>query len=75
MQQNPKYSSQRLAGHEHIPLYPKGFVAVRILQLVLGVVLLGLTAFLLAVTIPYPGDELMIFTVGPSSVSPAHRIC
>ncbi|KAM7209359.1 hypothetical protein V8F20_000409 [Naviculisporaceae sp. PSN 640] len=35
----------RAPGREHIPLFPKGFIAVRILQLIFGVIVLGLGAF------------------------------
>ncbi|KAK3330178.1 hypothetical protein B0H66DRAFT_597724 [Apodospora peruviana] len=45
METTSKYSTVRPAGREHIPLYPKGFVAVRILQLVFSVIILGLAAF------------------------------
>ncbi|KAI1175573.1 hypothetical protein F4777DRAFT_322790 [Nemania sp. FL0916] len=55
------YVTERPAGREHIPLYPKGFVAVRILQLVLGIICLGLTAYAVAV-LPISGAGLMLFT-------------
>ncbi|KAI1128686.1 hypothetical protein F5Y10DRAFT_169010 [Nemania abortiva] len=55
------YITDRPAGKEHIPLYTKGFVAVRILQLVLGIICLGLTAYTVAV-FPITGAALMLFT-------------
>ncbi|KAI0547156.1 hypothetical protein F4679DRAFT_555474 [Xylaria curta] len=55
------YVSERAAGREHIPIYPKGFVAVRIIQLVLGIICLGLTAFTVSVA-PLVGAILMLFT-------------
>ncbi|GAP85341.1 putative integral membrane protein [Rosellinia necatrix] len=55
------YVTDRPAGREHIPLYPKGFVAVRILQLVIGIVCLGLTAYAVAI-FPITGAALMLFT-------------
>ncbi|TGJ85269.1 hypothetical protein E0Z10_g3516 [Xylaria hypoxylon] len=55
------YVSERVAGREHIPLYPKAFVAVRILQLVLGIICLGLTGYLTAVA-PIGGAVLTLFT-------------
>ncbi|KAI1198509.1 hypothetical protein F5X97DRAFT_299349 [Nemania serpens] len=55
------YITERPAGREHIPLYPKGFVAVRIIQLVLGIICLGLTAYTVAV-LPITGAALMLFT-------------
>ncbi|KAI0014885.1 hypothetical protein F4780DRAFT_766481 [Xylariomycetidae sp. FL0641] len=56
-----KYSNQRPAGREHIPLYPKGFVAIRIIQLVIAVICLGLCGYGVAV-IPFDGVALMLFT-------------
>ncbi|KAI1182143.1 hypothetical protein F5B17DRAFT_213348 [Nemania serpens] len=55
------YITERPAGREHIPLYPKGFVAVRIIQLVLGIICLGLTAYIVAI-LPIVGGVLMLFT-------------
>ncbi|KAJ8133047.1 hypothetical protein O1611_g572 [Lasiodiplodia mahajangana] len=55
------YITERPAGKEHIPLYTKGFVAVRIIQLVLGIICLGLTAYTVAV-LPITGAALMLFT-------------
>ncbi|KAK3694781.1 hypothetical protein B0T22DRAFT_81587 [Podospora appendiculata] len=40
-----KYSAVRPAGREHIPIYPNGFIALRIVQLVFSVIVLGLAAF------------------------------
>ncbi|KAI8623995.1 hypothetical protein F5Y19DRAFT_342545 [Xylariaceae sp. FL1651] len=55
------YPTERPAGKEHIVLYPSGFIATRIIQLVLGIVCLGLTAFAVAV-LPITGAALMLFT-------------
>ncbi|KAI1119269.1 hypothetical protein F5Y14DRAFT_397208 [Nemania sp. NC0429] len=55
------YITERPAGREHIPLYPKGFIAVRYIQLVLGIICLGLTAYAVAV-LPLVGAVLMLFT-------------
>lgn len=52
----------RPAGREHIPLYPKGFIAIRIVQLVIAVIILGLDAYVLS-EILTTGAELSIFTV------------
>lgn len=60
------YITERPAGREHIPLYPKGFVAVRIIQLVLGIICLGLTAYIVAI-LPIVGGVLMLFTVRPKA--------
>ncbi|KAK4216547.1 hypothetical protein QBC37DRAFT_86991 [Rhypophila decipiens] len=40
-----QHSAVRAPGREHIPLSPKGFIVIRILQLVFGVIILGLGAF------------------------------
>ncbi|RYP54520.1 hypothetical protein DL768_000722 [Monosporascus sp. mg162] len=44
MEQPKTYSNQRPAGKEHIPLYPRGFVAIRIVQLVIGLAIATLIA-------------------------------
>jgi len=55
------YVTERPAGREHIPIYPKGFIAVRILQLVIGIICLGLTAYAVAI-ISFSSAALMLFT-------------
>ncbi|KAF3017897.1 hypothetical protein E8E14_013212 [Neopestalotiopsis sp. 37M] len=40
-----QYSNQRKPGREHWPLYPKGFIGLRIVQLVLAILDLGLSAY------------------------------
>lgn len=57
-----KYSPIRPMGREHIPIYPKGFIALRITQLVLALITLGLCAFG-AHLLPLTGAALMLFTV------------
>jgi hypothetical protein len=54
-------SAERLPGREHIPIYPTGFVTVRILQLIIAIICLGLTAYTVAV-LPISGAALMLFT-------------
>ncbi|RYP80449.1 hypothetical protein DL769_002476 [Monosporascus sp. CRB-8-3] len=61
MEQPKTYSNQRPVGKEHIPLYPRGFVAARIIQLIIGLVCLGLCAFGVTV-LAFAGDSLMLFT-------------
>ncbi|OTA68324.1 hypothetical protein K449DRAFT_429165 [Hypoxylon sp. EC38] len=56
-----KYSNQRAPGKEHIPLYPKGFAAIRIIQLLISIICLGLCAFGIAYLV-FAGDALMLFT-------------
>lgn len=56
------YSTGRPAGREHVPVYPKGFIAIRIVQLVVAIIVLGLDAYTLSV-IETSGNELNIFTV------------
>ncbi|OIW23986.1 hypothetical protein CONLIGDRAFT_120551 [Coniochaeta ligniaria NRRL 30616] len=43
--ENSKYSTARIAGREHIPLYPNNFIALRIVQLVVAVIVIGLAAY------------------------------
>ncbi|KAI0007202.1 hypothetical protein F4779DRAFT_593054, partial [Xylariaceae sp. FL0662B] len=61
MQQSPRYSIERAPGKEHILLYPRGFIAVRIIQLIIGIVCLGLCAFGVSYLV-FAGDALMLFT-------------
>ncbi len=62
---NSSRSSNRAPGREHIPVYPKGFIAIRIIQLVLALIIVGLDAYGLSLLI-FDGDSLNIFTVGSS---------
>jgi hypothetical protein len=57
---HPKYSAARAPGHEHIPLYPGGFMALRIVQLVLAVLLLALAAYGVYV---YPLSSILLTLV------------
>ncbi len=41
-------SAVRQPGREHIPLYPKGFIAIRIVQLVFAVLILALSGYSVA---------------------------
>lgn len=34
-----------IPGREHIPVYPKGFIAIRIAQLVVALIIMGLAAY------------------------------
>lgn len=42
---NPQAYAVPPAGREHIPIYPSGFIAIRIAQLVLSVIIMGLAAY------------------------------
>lgn len=43
-----RYSATRPAGREHIPSMPKGFIAIRIVQLVIAVIVLALSGLTLS---------------------------
>ncbi|KZL75177.1 integral membrane protein [Colletotrichum tofieldiae] len=60
MEGNSKYPRQRVAGREHIPLYPKGFIAIRVVQLILALIITALCAFGIYL-LPFSGNCLMIF--------------
>lgn len=60
-----KYSAIRAPGREHVPLYPKGFIAVRILQLVFAVIVLGLGAYGLS-WLAFDGDIFIVVVVSLS---------
>lgn len=64
---NSKYSAYRPAGREHIPIYPKGFIALRIVQLVLALIILGLCAYSLTSELSFSGGALSVFTVSSPS--------
>ncbi|KAJ1326985.1 membrane-associating domain-containing protein [Microdochium nivale] len=49
-----KHSAQREAGREHIPQYPKGFMGLRILQLIFSFVCMSLSAFVLSLAARSP---------------------
>ncbi|KAI1267469.1 hypothetical protein F5Y18DRAFT_424565 [Xylariaceae sp. FL1019] len=57
------YSTERPQGREHfvLYLYPKAYMVLRIIQFVLGIIVLGLTAYCVAV-FPVTGAALGIFT-------------
>lgn len=55
-------SAARPVGREHFPVYPAYFLYIRIAQLLVSVVVLGLDAYGLSI-LSFSGDELMIFTV------------
>lgn len=57
-----QYSASRPAGREHVPTMPKGFIAIRIVQLVLAVIVLALSAFTLSM-FPFRSNGLSTFTV------------
>lgn len=59
-----KYSSHRPSGREHMPLYPRGFIALRVVQLILALVILGLCAYSLTL-ISFSGNALSLFAVSP----------
>jgi hypothetical protein len=54
-------SAQRAPGREHIPEYPRGFIVLRALQLVLTIIVLGITAYTMAV-VSFVSNSLMTFT-------------
>ncbi|KAK1994953.1 hypothetical protein LX36DRAFT_583382 [Colletotrichum falcatum] len=60
MENGGRHPSQRARGREHIPLYPKGFIALRIVQLAIASIATGLCAFGVYL-LPTPGNCLMIF--------------
>lgn len=55
-------SAQRAPGREHIPEYPRGFIVLRVLQLVITIIVLGITAYTMAV-VAFVSNSLMTFTV------------
>ncbi|KAK6214127.1 hypothetical protein LQW54_004729 [Pestalotiopsis sp. IQ-011] len=68
-----QYSNQRKAGREHWPLYPKGFVAIRIVQLVLSVCVLGLAGFSVAL-LSFDGLHLILFVAVATLITTIYHI-
>lgn len=56
------YSAERKPGWEHIPIYPANFIILRIVQLFLAVIVLGLCAFTIHL-FPTNGSCLSLFVV------------
>lgn len=55
-------SNARVAGREHIPLYPKGFIALRIVQLVLALFVLALASYGVSL-LAFDGDIFIMVVV------------
>lgn len=53
----------REAGKEHIPRYPGGWVVIRILQLIVAIIVLGLCCYLVTTNVIGAGFYVQIFTV------------
>lgn len=58
----PKHTAHREPGMEHIPKHPRGFIIVRIIQLVFALICIGLSGYLLAIGAGGP-PGFMIFVV------------
>lgn len=52
----------RAPGREHIPIYPRGFIAIRIIQLVLSILILALAAYSVAL-LAYDGNSFILAVV------------
>lgn len=67
----------RKPGREHFPIYPKGFIVLRILQLVVAVIVLGLVAYSIHF-LAWDGNAFMLAVVcffTPSSLSSISISC
>ncbi len=56
-------SAVRAAGKEHMPNYPRGWITIRILQLIVAIVILGLCSYLVTTSVIGAGFYVQIFTV------------
>ncbi|KAK5992736.1 hypothetical protein PT974_06152 [Cladobotryum mycophilum] len=54
-------TAERLSGREHIPRYPRGWIVLRILQLVFALLLIGLCVYSLSLDV-WAGTCVMLFT-------------
>lgn len=64
-------STARLAGKEHMPHYPPCFLALRVLQFLFSIVLLGILAYTVYI-VAFSGNCLMMAIVRNSISSSAH---
>ncbi len=55
-----KYSTARAPGREHIPLFPKGYIAVPIIQLVLAVITLAMSAYSMSLAVMPVGIAVLV---------------
>ncbi|KAL2134961.1 hypothetical protein VTI74DRAFT_10282 [Chaetomium olivicolor] len=56
---SPQHSTARPAGREHIPLYPRGWIAIRITQLVLSLLVMAMSAYNVYY-VAYDGNSFML---------------
>lgn len=63
----------RPKGQEHIPKYTKGFVVLRIFQFIVGLVVLGLAGYSVAL-VPFVGNCLSLFTVWDNAPLPSYTM-
>ncbi|KAK3496720.1 uncharacterized protein B0T23DRAFT_63133 [Neurospora hispaniola] len=68
-----KYSSDRAPGREHIPLYPKGFIAIRIIQLIIAILIAGLSAFGVHI-FAFDGDVLILAVAVMTLISSTYHL-
>jgi len=70
-----QYSNRRSLGREHIPVYPPGFIALRIIQLILSVILLGVCGYIQSWSnLSLVPVDVNIFTVRNNSLSAAAQL-
>lgn len=68
----PPHPAARAPGREHVPLYPRGFLHLRILQLVMAIAALFLAIYVLTVR-SYDGILLMVVVVSRPPYLPTYR--
>ncbi|EGO52709.1 hypothetical protein NEUTE1DRAFT_114638 [Neurospora tetrasperma FGSC 2508] len=68
-----KYSSDRAPGREHIPLYPKGFITIRIIQLIIAILIAGLSAFGVHI-FAFDGDVLILAVAVMTLISSTYHL-
>ncbi|TQV98555.1 membrane-associatingdomain-containing protein [Cordyceps javanica] len=68
-------SAVRAPGKEHMPNYPKGWITIRILQLIVAVVILGLCSYLVTTSVIGAGFYVQIFTAVCTIITSIWLIC
>jgi hypothetical protein len=68
-----KYSSMRDVGREHVPLYPRGFIGLRIVQLIMSLLATGLSAYSVAGS-AFGGDDFLLGVVSSIPMQQTPRL-
>ncbi|KXX80077.1 hypothetical protein MMYC01_202879, partial [Madurella mycetomatis] len=63
----------RAPGREHIPIYPRGFIALRIVQLILTILIIALSAYSIYF-LPYDGNTFILAVAVMALISSVYHL-